>query len=262
MTTFQLPFLPERPVKPRATGLAMIMDKGLSVREAEDFIDSAGHLADFVKLGFGTSLVGNRVREKVSLYRSAGIRVYVGGTLFEAFVIRGMYDDYLRYVDALGLDAVEVSDGSMTMDHDVKCEYISKLAKKYTVLSEVGSKEAGIIIAPARWISMMQTELQAGSFKVIAEARESGNVGIYHSSGKAHVALVRRISSHVGTDNILWEAPLKAQQVWFIKHLGANVNLGNIAPAELIPLETLRLGLRGDTFFNFLPAKFGKYKPE
>lgn len=262
MTTYQLPFLPERPAKPRETGLAMIMDKGLSVREAEDFIESAGHLADFVKLGFGTSLVGNRVREKVDLYRSAGIRVYAGGTLFEAFVIRGMYDDYLRYVDALGLDAVEVSDGSMTMDHNVKCEYISKLAKNFTVLSEVGSKEAGIIITPSRWISMMQTELQAGAFKVIAEARESGNVGIYHPSGKAHVALVRRISSHVGSDNILWEAPLKSQQVWFIKHLGANVNLGNIAPAELIPLETLRLGLRGDTFFSFLPSKFKKFKPE
>jgi phosphosulfolactate synthase len=240
----------------------MIMDKGLSIREAEDFIESAGHLADFVKLGFGTSVVGNRVKEKVDLYKSAGIRVYAGGTLFEAFVIRGMYDDYLRYIDALGLDAVEVSDGSMTMDHQVKCDFIRKLARNYTVLSEVGSKEAGIIIAPARWISMMQTELQAGAFKVIAEARESGNVGIYHSSGKAHVALVRKISSHVGADNILWEAPLKSQQVWFIQHLGANVNLGNIAPAELIPLETLRLGLRGDTFFSFLPPNFKKFKPE
>jgi phosphosulfolactate synthase len=257
-----LPYLPERAEKPRQTGIAMVMDKGLSVREAEDFIDTAGHLADFVKLGFGTSLVGNRVKEKVKLYTQAGIKVYTGGTLFEAFIVRDMFDDYLRYIDQLGLDTVEVSDGSMTMDHDLKCEYIHRLSRDYTVLSEVGSKESGIIIAPARWIDMMQKELQAGAFKVIGEARESGNVGIYRTTGKAHVTLIHKILAKVQPDKILWEAPLKAQQVWFIKNFGANVNLGNIAPADLIPLETLRLGLRGDTFFNFLPAELKKYKPE
>jgi phosphosulfolactate synthase len=257
-----LPYLPERAEKPRQTGIAMVMDKGLSVREAEDFIDSAGHLADFVKLGFGTSLVGNRVKEKVKRYLDAGIKVYTGGTLFEAFIVRDMFDDYLRYIDQLGLDTVEVSDGSMSMAHDVKCEYIHRLSKDYTVLSEVGSKESGIIIAPARWIDMMQKELQAGAFKVIGEARESGNVGIYRTTGKAHVQLIHKILAKVQPDKILWEAPLKAQQVWFIKNFGSNVNLGNIAPADLIPLETLRLGLRGDTFFNFLPAELKKYKPE
>jgi phosphosulfolactate synthase len=239
----------------------MVMDKGLSVREAEDFIESAGHLADFVKLGFGTSFVGNKVKEKVKAYQQANIKVYVGGTLFEAFVIRNLFDDYLRYIDQLGLDTVEVSDGSMVMDHDVKCEYIHKLAKKYTVLSEVGSKESGIIIAPGRWIQMMQKELQAGSFKVIGEARESGNVGIYRTTGKAHVALINKILAKIQADKLLWEAPLKSQQVWFINHFGANVNLGNIAPAELIPLETLRLGLRGDTFFSFLPDTYKKFQP-
>ena len=149
----------------------------------------------------------------------------------------------------------------MFMDHDVKCEYIHKLSKQYTVLSEVGSKESSIIIAPAKWIQMMQKELQAGAFKVIGEARESGNVGIYRSTGKAHVSLVKKIMAKVQADKILWEAPLKPQQVWFINNFGANVNLGNIAPADLIPLETLRLGLRGDTFFRFLPPKFKKYKP-
>ena len=236
--------------------------KGLSLREAEDFIETAGHLADFVKLGFGTSVAGNRVKEKVKAYQKANIKVYTGGTLFEAFVIRGMFDDYLRYIDQLDLDTVEVSDGSMVMDHDMKCEYIHKLAKKYTVLSEVGSKESGILIAPGRWIEMMQKELQAGSFKVIGEARESGNVGIFRPTGKAHVALINKILAKVQPDKILWEAPLKPQQVWFIKQFGANVNLGNIAPAELIPLETLRLGLRGDTFFTFLPPKFKKFQPQ
>ncbi|MCX6305750.1 MAG: phosphosulfolactate synthase [Bacteroidetes bacterium] len=262
MTQFNLPFLPDRTAKPRQNGIAMVMDKGLSVREAEDFVESAGHLADFVKLGFGTSMVGNKVKEKVKVYHQANIRVYVGGTLFEAFVIRNQYDEYLKYIDQLGLDTIEVSDGSMLMEHDVKCEYIHKLSKNYTVLSEVGSKESGIIIAPGRWIEMMQKELQAGALKVIGEARESGNVGIYRATGKAHVALIKKILAKVQGDKLLWEAPLKAQQVWFIKNFGANVNLGNIAPAELIPLETLRLGLRGDTFFSFLPAKYGKFQPK
>ena len=261
MTTSNLTFLPDRTTKPRQNGIAMVMDKGLSVREAEDFVESAGHLADFVKLGFGTSVAGNKVKEKVKVYHDANIKVYVGGTLFEAFVIRGLFDDYLKYIDQLGLDTVEVSDGSMLMEHDVKCEYIHTLSKNYTVLSEVGSKESGIIIAPGRWIEMMQTESQAGSFKVIGEARESGNVGIYRPTGKAHVALINKILAKVQGDKLLWEAPLKSQQVWFIKHFGANVNLGNIAPADLIPLETLRLGLRGDTFFNFLPAKYNKFQP-
>lgn len=257
-----LPFLPDRQEKPRSAGLAMVMDKSLSIREAEDFVATAGHLTDFIKLGFGTSIVAKGVKEKVKIYQKANIKVYVGGTLFEAFVVRGMFDDYLRYIDNLGLDSVEVSDGSMLMNHDVKCAYIQKLTKNYTVLSEVGSKESGILIAPGRWIEMMQNELQAGSFKVIGEAREGGNVGIFRSNGKAHTALINKILSKVPADDILWEAPLKSQQVWFIKHFGANVNLGNIPPSEIIPLETLRLGLRGDTFFQFLPSKLKKFQPQ
>ena len=256
-----LPFLPERSEKPRQTGIAMIMDKGMSVREAEDFVETAGHLADYVKLGFGTSVVTNKVKDKVRIYRDGGIKVYVGGTLFEAFLIRGMYDDYLKYIDQLGLDTIEISDGSMIIDHDLKCDFIHKLSKNYTVLSEVGSKESGIMIAPARWIEMMQKELQAGAFKVIGEARESGTVGIYRPTGKAHVTLIKKILAKVEPDKILWEAPNKTQQVWFINQFGSQVNLGNIAPSDLIPLETLRLGLRGDTFFSFLPPKFKKLKP-
>jgi len=256
-----LPFLPERTLKPRQSGIAMVMDKCLSFREAEDLVSVGSEYIDYIKLGFGTSLVTKDVQKKIKVYKEANIKVYLGGTLFEAFFIRDRFDDYRKFIDQLGLDTVEVSDGSMNINHDVKCEHIHLLAKQYTVLSEVGSKESGILISPNKWIEMMQKELQAGSFKVIGEARESGNVGIYRPTGKAHVALINKILSKVDIQKIIWEAPLKSQQVWFIKNFGANVNLGNIPPCEIIPLETLRLGLRGDTFFQFLPAKLKKYQP-
>ncbi len=252
---FNLPFIPERPEKPRTTGIAMVMDKGLSTRDAENLCEIGGHLIDFLKFGFGTSLVSKNIKEKIKIYRDHGIRPYFGGTLFESFLIRGMFDEYRRYVDMYGLDLVEISDGSMILDHDKKCEYIEQLSKNYTVISEVGSKDEGIMITPARWIKMMKNELQAGAFKVIAEARESGTVGIYRPNGSAHVVLINKILSSLNGDDIIWEAPNKAQQVWFIKLLGPNVNLGNIAPAEIISLETIRLGLRGDTFYQFLPEE-------
>lgn len=245
--------LPDRTIKPRQSGLTMVMDKGLSLRQAQDLIDTSAPYVDLLKLGFGTSVFTPNVKEKVKLYQEAGMKVYVGGTLFEAFLVRGEFDNYRRYVDNLGLTTVEVSDGSMTFPHNEKCEYISKLAKDYTVLSEVGSKEEGILISPAKWIKMMQTELQAGSWKVIAEARESGTVGIYRPNGQAHVMLINKILQKVKLEDILWEAPKKPQQVYFIKQFGVNVNLGNIAENEVIPLECLRMGLRGDTFFQFIP---------
>jgi phosphosulfolactate synthase len=253
MIDHPLPFIPERPAKPRTSGLTMVMDKGLSLRQAEDMVASADHLTDFVKLGFGTSFVGKDVREKVRIYRDAGIRVYLGGTLFEAFIIRGRFDDYRRMVHNLGIDTVEVSDGSISLNHGKKCELIQQLAREFLTLSEVGSKESGIIIHPNKWKRMMLAELDAGSWKVIAEARESGTVGIYRPNGSAHVSLINKILGVIPADKVLWEAPQKEQQVWFINLLGANVNLGNIAPTDIIPLETLRLGLRGDTFFNHLP---------
>ena len=250
-----LTFIPERPSKPRKIGITMVMDKGLSLREAEDLVSVAHHLIDYVKLGFGTSLFTNNVEEKIKCYQKAGINVYLGGTLFEAFLVRNKYEDYKTLINKLGIDMIEVSDGSMVLEHDLKCDYINKLSKEYTVISEVGSKEAGIIIAPNRWITMMKTELEAGSIKVIAEARESGTVGIYRPDGTAHVALINKILAKVPQEKILWEAPIKSQQAWFIKHFGANVNLGNIAPNEIISLETLRMGLRGDTFMQFLPKE-------
>ncbi|TXB66980.1 phosphosulfolactate synthase [Vicingus serpentipes] len=252
---FELPHIPQRGQNPRQVGLTMMMDKGLSWRQAENFVDCSAHLTDVVKLGFGTSYVSKDLQKKIDIYKAAGQKVYVGGTLFEAFIARGMFDDYRRLMDKFKLDTCEVSDGSIVISHEKKCEYISNLAKDFTVFSEVGSKEAGILISPSKWIKMMQNELAAGSWKVIAEARESGNVGIYRPNGTAHVALVNKIISNVKVENILWEAPQKSQQVWFIKQFGPNVNLGNIAHNEVIPLECLRLGLRGDTFFDNLPEE-------
>lgn len=248
-----LSHIPARTTKPRNSGLTMVMDKGISLRHAQDFVESYSDYVDFVKLGFGTSVMSKNVKEKIKLYKDAGIKTYLGGTLFEAFVARGKFDEYQKFIDEFGLDTAEVSDGSINMEHDSKCEYISKLAKNFTVLSEVGSKEEGIIIHPAKWVSMMKAELEAGSFKVIAEARESGTVGIFHKNGSAHSMLVTRITSKIKVEDIIWETPQKSQQVYFINLFGANVNVGNIGVDDVIPLETLRIGLRGDTFFNYLP---------
>jgi len=249
---YSLTQIPERTEKPRSSGMTMVMDKGLSLRQVEDFLEVSGAYTDIVKLGWATSYVTPNLKDKLKLYREAGIPVYFGGTLFEAFIIRNQYDDFCRMLDTFQLEYAEVSDGSITIDHDIKCEYISKLSKQVTVISEVGSKDVQKIFAPYKWIQLMKAELEAGSWKVIAEARESGNVGIYRDSGEVRQGLVDEILTQIPADTIIWEAPQKAQQVWFIKLLGSNVNLGNIAPADMIPLETLRLGLRSDTFDHFL----------
>lgn len=248
-----LPFLPERTSKPRKSGVTMVMDKGISLRQAEDLMDVSSEYIDFIKLGFGTSVISKNVKEKIKLYQQNNIKVYLGGTLFEAFAIRNKFEDYIKFINELGLDSAEVSDGSITLDHNKKCDYINKLSKNFTVLSEVGSKEEGVIIHPSRWIKMMQAELDAGSYKVIAEARESGTVGIFHKNGSAHTLLINRIANKIKLENIIWETPQKSQQVYFLKLFGCNVNVGNISVDEVIPLETLRIGLRGDTFFTFLP---------
>jgi len=249
---YTLKNIPERTQKPRQFGFTMAMDKGLSIREVEDFLDIAGDYIDIVKFGWATSYVTPNLTEKIKVYHDHGIPVYFGGTLFEAFVIRDQFDDYRRVLDKYGLKYAEVSDGSIELDHERKCEYISQLADQVTVLSEVGSKDAEKIIPPYQWIKLMQEELDAGAWKVIGEARESGNVGLFRSTGEVRSGLVQEILTKIPFEKIIWEAPQKAQQVWFIKLLGSNVNLGNIAPNEVIPLETIRLGLRGDTFSHFL----------
>jgi phosphosulfolactate synthase len=172
--------------------------------------------------------------------------------LFEAFIVRGQFDDYVKVLEKYELEYAEVSDGSIELDHEIKCDFIQNLSKKVTVLSEVGSKDVDKIIPPYKWIKLMQEELDAGAWKVIGEARESGNVGLFRSTGEVRSGLVEEILTKIPFEKIIWEAPQKAQQVWFIKLLGSNVNLGNIAPNEVIPLETIRLGLRGDTFSHFI----------
>ncbi|UKJ08145.1 phosphosulfolactate synthase [Solitalea lacus] len=249
---YTLKYVPDREAKPREKGITMVMDKGLSVNEIENFLSVSGNHTDLVKLGWATSFVTPNLQDKLNVYRQAGIPVYFGGTLFEAFIIRGQFDDYLRILERYNMEYAEVSDGSIIIPHDVKCEYIRKLKEKVTVISEVGSKDDTVIIPPYKWIQLMQAEIDAGSWKVIAEARESGNVGLFRGNGEVRSGLVEEILTKIPQETIIWEAPQKSQQVWFVKLLGANVNLGNIAPAEVIPLETVRLGLRGDTFNHFL----------
>ena len=244
--------IPKRPIKPRSNGLTMIMDKGLSLNEAENMIVLKSELTDIVKLGFGTSLLTRNIDKKISLYREAGIDVYTGGTLFEAFIVRNQLDDFYRLMDKLKLEMVEVSDGCIQMEHEKKCELIHKLSKDFKVISEIGSKDESLTIEDDKWVSYMKKELEAGSWKVIAEAREGGNVGMFETDGEIKEQLIKKITKEIDESNILWEAPLKKQQVWFINELGANVNLGNISPNSIISLECLRLGLRGDTFDNYI----------
>lgn len=255
---FNLSQIPERTLKPRQSGLTMVMDKGLSVEEAKNFLSVAHPYVDVIKLGFGTSFVTPNLRDKLAIYRSYDLPVYFGGTLFEAFLIRNQFNDYISTCREFGISYMEVSDGSISIPHAEKCGYIEKLTKYGTVLSEVGSKDAEHIIPPYKWIELMRAELDAGSSYVIAEAREAGNVGIYRGSGEVREGLVQEILTQIPAERIIWEAPQKGQQLYFIELIGANVNLGNIAPTEVIPLETMRLGLRGDTFDLFLDKATAK----
>jgi len=249
---FNLSQIPLRTSQPGNSGLTMIMDKGLSIREVHDFMSVGGPHSDIIKLGFGTSFVTPNLREKIQAYQSYNVPVYFGGTLFEAFLIRNQIADYIALCKDYGLTHVEVSDGSITIPHAEKCGYIEKLTKHFTVLSEVGSKDAAHIIPPYKWIELMRAELEAGSSYVIAEAREAGNVGIYRGSGEVREGLVQEILTQIPEEKILWEEPQKAQQLYFLELIGCNVNLGNIAPNEVIPLEAMRIGLRGDTFHLYL----------
>jgi phosphosulfolactate synthase len=249
---FNLSQIPERKPKPRSHGITMIMDKGLSIAEVHNFLSVAHPHVDIVKLGFGTSFVTPNLKEKIEVYSSYNIPIYFGGTLFEAFLVRNQFEDYINVCKEYGVQYMEVSDGSITIPHAEKCGYIEKLTKYGAVLSEVGSKDAAHIIPPYKWIELMRAELSAGASYVIAEARESGNVGIYRGSGEVREGLVQEILTQIPEEKIIWEAPQKSQQLYFIELVGCNVNLGNIAPTEVLPLETMRIGLRGDTFHLFL----------
>ena len=249
---FNLTQIPERHKKPRDHGITMVMDKGLSIEESKNFLSVAHPHIDIVKLGFGTAFVTPDLKQKIEVYQSYDIPVYFGGTLFEAFLVRNQFQDYINILKEFKINFMEVSDGSIDIPHAEKCGYIEKLTKYGTVLSEVGSKDAAHIIPPYKWIELMKAELEAGATYVIAEARESGNVGIYRGSGEVREGLVQEILTQIPEEKILWEAPQKSQQLYFLELIGCNVNLGNIAPSEVIPLEAMRIGLRGDTFHLFL----------
>ena len=249
---FNLSQIPVRTTQPRTSGLTMIMDKGLSINEVHNFMSVGGPHADVIKLGFGTSFVTPNLKQKLEAYQSYNITLYFGGTLFEAFLVRGQFDDYVSICKDYGITYMEVSDGSISIPHTEKCGYIEKLAKHFTILSEVGSKDAAHIIPPYKWIELMRAELEAGATYVIAEAREAGNVGIYRGSGEVREGLVQEILTQIPAEKIIWEAPQKAQQLYFLELIGCNVNLGNIPPHEIIALEAMRIGLRGDTFELYL----------
>lgn len=249
---FNLTQIPDRTQRPRTHGLTMVMDKGMSIQEVHNFLSVSSPHVDIVKLGFGTSYVTPNLKEKLEVYREANMPIYFGGTLFEAFLIRNQFEDYINICSEFGVSFMEVSDGSINIPHAEKCGYIEKLCKHGTVLSEVGSKDAAHIIPPYKWIELMRAELSAGSTYVIAEAREAGNVGIYRGSGEVREGLVQEILTQIPEEKIIWEAPQKPQQLYFIELIGCNVNLGNIAPTEVLPLEAMRVGLRGDTFDLFL----------
>ena len=250
---YHLTQIPERTTRPRTYGLTMINDKGLSVMEARNLVSGAGPHVDLVKLAFGTPIMSGGLREKIRIFQDAGIPVYFGGLLFEAYVVRNQFDDYLGLLKEYNISYIEVSDGSIDIPHPEKCKYIEQLSRYGTVLSEVGSKDKDRehVTPPYQWIKLMQAELGAGAEYIVAEARETGTVGLYRNSGEVREGLVQEILTKVPAEKILWEAPQKDQQLYFLTLIGANANLGNISPTEVIALEAMRVGLRGDTFDLF-----------
>lgn len=250
---FYLKNIPQRFTKPRIAGVNMIMDKGLSLGAAHNLVEACGPFIDFIKLGFGTAYLTPQLKEKIKLYQDNGIHVYLGGTLAEAFIIRHQFDDYIKLLQDLQLEYAEISDGCMTIPHEEKCGYIKQLKDAgYKVLSEVGSKDAQKVMAPYKWLEQMEKELEAGSSFLITESREAGNIGIYRGTGEVREGLIEEILTKIPQEKIIWEAPQKNQQLFFIQLLGPNVNLGNIATDEVLALETMRIGLRGDTFHLYL----------
>jgi phosphosulfolactate synthase len=244
--------VPARTPKPRTKGLTHVIDKGLNLREIEGLFDTAGDYVDIVKLGWGTSYVTNNLEKKIALYRSFDTPVVCGGTLFEAVYAREKMDEFKRWLQHYRFSHVEISDGTLEIPRDEKLELIEDFARDFTVLSEVGSKDAEVNIAPYLWVQWMREELDAGAWKVIAEGREGGTAGIYRPTGELRTGLVDEIEHSLDFHDLIWEAPTKGSQAWFVKHFGPEVNLGNIPPDEVIALETLRLGLRGDTLKEIL----------
>jgi phosphosulfolactate synthase len=239
--------LPARSAKPRQQGLTHVLDRGLSLADVDGLIEVAGEFVDIVKLGWGTAIATGNLKPKLERFKGHGIPVVLGGTLTELAIAQNRLDRLVAWLHELGLEHIELSDGTIAIEHERKLELIELLAKEFIVLSEVGSKDDTRIMAPYRWVEQIQAELGAGAWKVIAEARESGNVGIFRHDGEVRMGLIDEIVHAIEPDKLLFEAPRKEQQVWFVRRFGTEVNLGNIAPDEVLSLETIRLGLRSDT---------------
>ena len=240
--------LPERSSKPRSHGVTHVIDRGLSIAEIEGMVEVAGEFVDIVKLGWGTALATGNLKRKLECYRSVGIPVVLGGTLTELAISRGRFDELIAWVHELGLEHFEISDGTIQLEHTRKLELIERLARDFTVLSEVGSKDdTGAITPPYIWVEQMRAELAAGAWKVIAEGREAGSAGIFRPSGEVREGLIGEIVHEIAPAQIMFDAPRKDQQVWFVRRFGPEVNLSNVPVGEVLALETLRLGLRSDT---------------
>jgi len=243
--------IPSRSVKPREHGITHVIDRGLSVAEVDGLLEVAGDAVDVVKLGWGTALVTGNLAAKLERYRGHGIPVVLGGTLTELAIRQARVDGLIDWMRELGLRHVEVSDGTIALEPGVKRRLIERLAGEFTVLAEVGSKDADFIMAPYVWVEQIEADLQAGAWKVIAEARESGTAGIYRADGEVRTGLIDEIVHAIDPSRLIFEAPQREQQVWLLKSFGTECNLGNIAPADVLSLETLRLGLRSDTVERF-----------
>jgi phosphosulfolactate synthase len=244
--------VPARPGKPRDIGLTHVMDKGLNLSDIEGMFDVGGEFVDIVKLGWGTSYITNNLEKKIALYRHFETPIVCGGTLFEAVYGRGKIDEFKSWLTEHRFSHVEISDGTLEIPRERKLELIAEFARDFIVLSEVGSKDSDVVYAPYQWVEWIKEEKAAGAWKVITEARESGSAGIFRKDGDMRTGLIDEIAHEVAIDDLIFEAPTKSSQAWFVKHFGPNVNLGNIPPEEVIPLETLRLGLRGDTMLEVL----------
>jgi phosphosulfolactate synthase len=251
---FPLKQIPVRSDKPREHGLTIVSDSGLSLADAHNLLSAAAPFIDMIKLSFGTGMVTPNLQEKIQFYQSHQIPVFFGGLLFEAFVIRHQFDEYLKLIDTYNISHFEVSDGQLNISHREKCSYIKLFSKLGTVISEIGSKDKDRvrITPPYKWIELIELELDAGSSYIIAEAKESGTEGLYRDSGEVRQGLVEEILTKIPSKKLIWEAPQKDQQLFFIKHLGCNANFGNIHPSEVISLEAMRLGLRSDSFDFFI----------
>jgi phosphosulfolactate synthase len=243
--------VPARSVKPREKGITHVIDRGLSVAEVDGMMETAGDSVDIVKLGWGTALVTANLGPKLERYAAHGIPVVLGGTLTEIAIKQGRVEGLIAWLRELGLRHVEISDGTIALEPEVKAHLIRELARDFTVLSEVGSKDAEVIMAPYVWVEQIERDLEAGAWKVIAEARESGTAGIYRADGEVRTGLIDEIVHAIDAERMIFEAPRREQQVWLLHHLGSECNLGNIAPEDVLSLETLRLGLRSDTVERF-----------